>query len=109
MMFATAGTLAITTCDGHVYVLSYNPRINQGGSDSNWVHIRKSNSSGDWLTGIVAARGSSAGMFALDASGNLWTWGYGTYLGDGTAKNDNSNFATQMTMTIQDGNLKMIS
>src|SRR5690625_3464003 len=108
MMFATAGTLAITTCDGHVYVLSYNPRINQGGSDSNWVQIRKSSSSGDYLTGIVAARGSSAGMFALDASGNLWTWGYGTYLGDGTQKSDGRSFATQMTLPKNGGAIKMI-
>src|SRR5690625_1199141 len=107
MMFATAGTLAITTCDGHVYVLSYNPRINQGGSSSNWVHIRKSNSSGDWLTGIVAARGSSAGMIALDVNGDLWTWGYGTYLGEGSAKSDRQ-YATQMALPKSNGNIKMI-
>ncbi|HLS70914.1 MAG TPA: hypothetical protein VK027_04560 [Chitinophagaceae bacterium] len=79
MLFATTGTLALTTCGGDVYVISQNEAIRQNNnSATSWIRIRKSNAPNDYLTNIIATRGTPAGLMALDANGNLWTWGYNT-------------------------------
>jgi hypothetical protein len=106
MFFGTAGTLAITTCAGDVYVLSQNDQIRQAGSATQWVRIKKDANTN--LTGVVAVRGTSAGLVALDNQGKLWTWGYGTRLGDGTS-NATRAYATQMTPPGGTGSIKMIA
>ncbi|WP_118976761.1 SdrD B-like domain-containing protein [Taibaiella koreensis] len=81
MLYGTSCGLILTTCGGHVYVLTnYQPSLRGDGvtstavsSFTTWSHVEKQG--GGYLTGIVAARGTLSGAFALDNSGNLWTWG----------------------------------
>lgn len=81
MFFGTYGGLILTTCDGHVYVLTNNsPAVRGDGITSSditsfttWSHVEKQ--SGGFLTNIVAARRTNYGALALDASGSLWAWG----------------------------------
>jgi len=50
------------------------------------------------LDNVVALRGNGAFTFmALKGDGSVWTWGYKTFLGDGTAETSRP-FATQMTL-----------
>ncbi len=114
MLFATSGTLAMTTCAGEVYVLSQNLEIRQNGSATAWVKIQKAG--GGDLTGIVATRGTSEGLFALDNQGDLWTWGYGTRLGGTTQPAQaGQGLATRRPATKMNlpsgatGNIKMIA
>lgn len=108
MLFVTYQTIAITTCGGDVWVLSQQDRLRGNGNSGNattWYRVRKSSGASDWLTDIVVCRGSYRGLFALDGSGNIWTWGYSVYLGNNTAAN-NLNYATSMTKPA--GTIKMI-
>lgn len=108
MLFATTGTLALTTCGGDVYVISQNEAIRQNNnSATSWIRIRKSNAPNDYLTNIIATRGTPAGLMALDANGNLWTWGYNTRKANGQSAS-RRNFATQMNLPNHDGTIKMI-
>src|SRR5690554_32113 len=109
MMFVTGRTIAITTCGGDVYVLSQRPTINQGGSDTAWVRVQTTENGGtDYLTGVVALRGSAGVMFALKSDNTLWTWGQNTYLGDNSAAL-NRDKATQMQSPVPVGtDIKMI-
>ncbi|MCO5247398.1 MAG: Ig-like domain-containing protein [Chitinophagales bacterium] len=111
MLFGTVQTLALTTCSGEVYVLSQNDLINQGGGSTDWVRVQYSNNSNGntasgYLENIIATRGTSAGLVALDENGDLWTWGYGTRLGNNTTV-ANRTYAVKMTRP-KAGTIKMI-
>lgn len=110
MLFVTTGTIAITTCSGDVWVLSKTSEMRGAGSGGNaetWYRVR-TNSSGiaQYLTDVVAVRGSFRSLIALKRDGTIWTWGTNTYLGDGSnaAK---LKIATQMTAP-KAGTIKMI-
>ena len=108
MLFATTGTLIITTCVGEVYVLSkYTPiRGNGGGGDAvHWSKVMVNPSTP--LTDIIVARGSDARAFALKSDGTLWTWGAQTFLGDGIDALTRT-YATQMTLPAGIPGIKMI-
>lgn len=108
MMFASAGTLMITTCIGEVYVLSQRNvvRGNGGvGSSSQWSKVMTNPTTP--LSNIIVARGNSAVGFALKSDGTLWTWGSSTFLGDGSIAT-NRNYATQMTLPPGMPGVKMI-
>lgn len=109
MMFGSYRTLAITTCSGEVWVLAnlMNNRGAGSGSSSatTWSQVKKED--GTPLTGIVATRGTGWGLMALDADGDVWTWGQRTYLGDGSSY-AGRNAATKMTLPAHTGTIKMI-
>jgi gliding motility-associated-like protein len=108
MLFATTGTLIITTCLGEVFVLSQNANVrgNGGiGSSIQWSKVMIDDINP--LTNIIVARGNSFTGFALKSDGTLWTWGNFTSLGDGTAALSRS-FATQMTLPSGIPGIKMI-
>lgn len=108
MMFASAGTLMITTCIGEVYVLSQRNVVRGNGatgSSSLWSKVMINPTTP--LTNIIVARGNSAVGFALKSNGTLWTWGSSTYLGDGSDAT-NRNYATQMTLPPGMPGVKMI-
>ena len=120
MMFATSRVFAITTCDGAVWVATAESGWPRGANISttsgantfkNWYRVVK-DAANTPLSNIVACRGAGESLFALDASGNLWTWGTYVYLGTG-AEADSRAFkrvATQMTLPPLTGGerIKMI-
>ena len=110
MLFATYQALVITTCasdGGNVWVMSANSNM-RGNSTSpggSWYKVQKS--TGGDLTNIVAARGCTAGLIALDAGGNLWTWGDETYNNSNNV--DDRDRATSLPKPgTATGNIKMI-
>jgi len=108
MMFAAYQILVLTTCGGDVYALSINASMrgaNGAGSATAWSRVQKS--TGGFLTNIVAVRGTSRGLFALDASGNLFTWGINIWLGNNTGMTTATR-ATQMSLPGGNGAIKMI-
>ncbi|MGL5234956.1 MAG: hypothetical protein ACRC8Z_09405, partial [Empedobacter falsenii] len=101
MMFGSYGTLAITTCSGEAWVLSFTGNKNGDGTaqdDTNNViwHRVKTSASAD-LTNVVAMRGMHSALFALTSDGKLYTWGTGTYLGDGSSV-ANRTYATEVSI-----------
>ena len=112
MLFATSKTLVITTCSGNVWVLSQNGHMRgngNSGDNSTWYQVKKSSGANDFLTGIVATRGSATGLIALDASGNLWTWGTSTYDGNNNTSSPGArSYATAMKKPTGIGTIKMI-
>jgi hypothetical protein len=100
MMFATYGTLLITTCSGEVYfIVNYwgNSGSGSTGDVNVWAKVKKSTTAGlSDLTGIVSARGCPSGFVALDENGDLWTWGYRTW--DGANPRTQRSAAVQMTL-----------
>lgn len=106
MLFGSYRTLVITTCEGKVWVLSYNGNKNgdgtsQGGTNNNlWHPVYKSTTTngstkGDLLENVVATRGTSSALFALTSDGELYTWGTNTYINSGSASN--RTYATQVS------------
>lgn len=133
MIFATNGTLVLTTCEskgGRVYVLSmdetttgsggnrryhYNMRgdnsvnftSSQASKMTTWATVQKS--TGGDLTNIVAARGCSEGLIALDKTGSLWTWGNITYNNNsGTSATGRGTATTLPQHATATGSIKMI-
>lgn len=109
MLFGTYQTLVLTTCSskgGRVYVLSQKNNMRGDGSTgaATWATVQKS-TNGD-LTDIVATRGGSTGLIALDKNGGLWTWGDITY--DGVGNPSARSKATAMALPGGSGNIKMI-
>ncbi|MBX9449329.1 MAG: T9SS type A sorting domain-containing protein [Taibaiella sp.] len=111
MMFATNGTLLITTCGGEVYFITDYWGNSGSGSTSDvnvWAKVKKTTMDGTSdLTGIVAARGCPYGFIALDETGNLWTWGYETW--DGVNPRTHRSAAEQMALPADaTGSVKMV-
>lgn len=89
MMFAAPKVFVIVTCTGEVYVVgkSY---FQAGGCGSNcetsWVQVKKNNN--EYLTNIVAVRGTAQALFALSSTlsnSKLYTWGKNVYLSNGNS------------------------
>ncbi len=112
MLFGSFATLAITTCNGEAYILSFGGTKNGDGTNDNnsqaniWhrVFIALSDPSDpaqplevEPLEGVVAMRGRNGAMMALTQKGEIFTWGTDTYLGDGSDK-EVRYYATKMTL-----------
>ncbi|WP_312994687.1 hypothetical protein [Chryseobacterium flavum] len=102
MLFGSYKTLALTTCSGDVWVLAQNSSQYADGvawsstTERLWhrVHINASTT----LDNVVAIRGNgSRTLMALTATGEVYTWGQMTWLGDGTPQTIKT-FATKMTL-----------
>jgi gliding motility-associated-like protein len=108
MLFASTSTLMITTCAGGVYVLSQLiPVRGNGGTGTaiQWAQVMENSTTP--LSNVIVSRGNSEFGFALKADGTLWTWGAGTYLGNGTVA-QTRNYAMQMTLPAGMPAVKMI-
>ncbi|RZK52632.1 MAG: hypothetical protein EOO87_14780 [Pedobacter sp.] len=97
MMFASSNVLAITTCDGEVWVISstyaqLRGNGNAAPSATSWYKVKKS--LGVDLTDIVATRGSGTTLYALNTNGDIWTWGFRTIITTASSQ----NFATKMPL-----------
>lgn len=100
MMFGTRNGLAIVTCSGAAWVISSNSDVYGDGATDNPTNDilwhRVSTAANTPLNNIVAVRGTLESMIALTSTGDIYTWGVGTRLGDGTGPS-NRSFATLMS------------
>ncbi|MBK1896353.1 RCC1 domain-containing protein [Chryseobacterium paridis] len=105
MMFGSYRTLAITTCNGQAWVLSMNGSKNGDGTSQTtannrvWHRVKTGNGDNEFLTDVVAVRGNTNALMALTSNGKIYTWGTGTYLGDGSARS-NRAYATEMPLPL---------
>ncbi len=118
MLFATYENLAITTCNGDVWILTNQTGAMRGdgtlntptGYNRTWSQVTKTD--GSPLTGVVATRGAWGVFIALTYTGEIYTWGARTYLGNGTAVATGSTARTRATLmqapSTTDGPIKMI-
>lgn len=103
MMFGSYKTLAIVTCTGQAWVLSTNGSKNGDGTAQNatnnkiWHRVKTTASGNPYLKNVVAIRGTTEALIALTSTGEVYTWGNRTYLGDGSAI-ANRSYATKMTL-----------
>ncbi|MFC7346076.1 DUF6923 family protein [Chryseobacterium zhengzhouense] len=102
MLFGTYNALALTTCSGEVWVLAQEGRLFGDNASDNlanralWHRVRTNATT--TLNNVVAIRGNGwKTLMALTATGEVYTWGQGTRLGNGTAESARV-FATQMTL-----------
>ncbi|MCQ9638100.1 hypothetical protein MP478_01765 [Chryseobacterium sp. WG14] len=106
MMFGNQFSLAIVTCSGAAWTLSQaSAYYGDGGTTesiaNNSIWHRVKTSSSETLDNVVAVRGSAGAKFALTSEGKLYTWGRGTYIGDGTDNaitGTNRAFATEVVV-----------
>ncbi|OXA84096.1 T9SS type B sorting domain-containing protein [Flavobacterium hercynium] len=101
MMFATYKTLAITTCEGDVWVISQTPEVRGNGATGNattWYRVTTSDIGNPFLTNVVACRGNYDGLMALKADGTVHVWGSNVLLGDNTPLIVSQTTAVQMTL-----------
>ncbi len=93
MMFGSYGTLAITTCNGDAWVLSFIGDKNGDGTAQNatnnviWHRVKTAAPGNPDLVDVVAMRGTRNALFALTSDSKLYTWGTGTYINSGAAAN----------------------
>ena len=105
MLFVTNETMALTTCSGNVYVLTLNGAnagrgftgVLTAANAVQWYQATTSATGNPVLTDVIAVRGSKHTMFALTSTGQLYTWGLETYLGNNTAEAERTR-ATLMTL-----------
>lgn len=104
MMFGSYRTLAIVTCTGDAWVLSFNGSKNGDGTAEGttnnviWHRVKTSLAGNPNLDNVVAMRGTPNALFALTSDGKLYTWGTGTYINSGAAAN--RNYATEVSAPI---------
>ncbi len=110
MLFATTGSLTITTCSGNVYVLSKNSESRgngKNGTETEWAQVMENATTP--LTDIIVARGQSRNGFALKRDGTIWTWGYGAYSGNNFPGHIQTfDYATKMILPAGVTAVKMI-
>ncbi len=114
MLFVTANTIALTTCSGSVYMLTQigenagrglSGALNAAAS-TQWYQVTTTAAGNPALSNVIAVRGNQNTLFALTSSGQLYTWGTETFLGNNTAQNTRTRAAL---MTAPSANpIKMI-
>lgn len=110
MMFATTGALGIVTCDGSVYVLAKDYASMTGNPDpfyvDRWFQVKKDDN--NFLTNVIALRGTPRALMALTTNNEVYTWGENTLLGNETKyKVLTRNYATLMSLPAA-SQIKMI-
>lgn len=110
MMFGSYGTLAIVTCTGEAWVLSFNGSKNGDGTiqdpTNNVIWHRVKTAVNTNLEKVVVMRGTPNALFALTEDGKLYTWGTKTYLGNNTGQSDRL-FATEMSTNGLPGSISI--
>ncbi|MEY4289684.1 MAG: hypothetical protein RLZZ30_1772, partial [Bacteroidota bacterium] len=105
MLFVTPKTIALTTCSGYVYVLTQSSENSGTGlsgtqtaaNATTWLQVKTSATGNPALTNVISVRGSQNTLFALTSTGQLYTWGAETFLGNNTAMASRTR-ATLMTL-----------
>jgi gliding motility-associated-like protein len=114
MLFVTANTIALTTCSGSVYVLTQTGENAGRGltgalsaaASTQWYQVTTTASGNPALSNVVAVRGNLNTLFALTSSGQLYTWGSETFLGNNTAQNSRTRAALMTAPSVNP--IKMI-
>lgn len=112
MLFASTRVLAITTCDGTVFVLSNSREQNQGDGlalhSTTWSQVKVDAPGNPYLSDAIAVRGSTNTMMALTRNNEVYTWGYRTISGIESSYNPIARkYATKMKLP-EDAPIKMI-
>lgn len=104
---ASFQTLGLFTNSGEVYILTQASKEATGSgvsslNSSTWYQVKTGSGASDILTNVVALRfqvssSSQSAFMALTNSGDIYTWGNSTYLGNGSSQTSRA-YATQMTM-----------
>ncbi|MEN9973585.1 MAG: hypothetical protein RIS20_1932, partial [Bacteroidota bacterium] len=105
MLFVTPQTIALTTCSGNVFVLTQTAENSGTGlsgtqtaaNATTWLQVTTSATGNPALTNVISVRGSQKTLFALTSTGQLYTWGAETFLGNNTAIASRTR-ATLMTL-----------
>ena len=102
---AGTGAYAAIDTQGHVWTwgVNWNGRLGDGTTDARYTpaRVRKSGNGEDYLTGVVSITIGGGTMAAIDADGNVWTWGAGANGSLGNGFTDDSSYAVQV---VQGGN-----
>jgi alpha-tubulin suppressor-like RCC1 family protein len=87
-----AGVYAAIDTEGQVWAwgVNWNGRLGDGSTASRYTpgRVRKGPNPNDYLTGIVSISAGGGTVAAIDADGNVWTWGAGANgaLGNGSTQ-----------------------
>jgi alpha-tubulin suppressor-like RCC1 family protein len=94
------GVYAALDTDGQVWTwgVNWNGRLGDGTTNSRFTpaRVKKSASPDDYLTGIVSIAAGAGTIAAVDADGNVWTWGAGANGALGNGFTTDSSFAVQV-------------
>lgn len=87
--------------EGQVWTwgVNWNGRLGDGSGNSTRFHparVRKSSNPDDYLTGIVSISAGGGTMAAVDADGNVWTWGAGANGALGNGSTEDSAYPVQV-------------
>lgn len=76
-----AGVYAAIDTEGQVWTwgVNWNGRLGNGTTASRFTlaRVQKSSNPNDYLTGIISIAAGAGTLAAVDADGNIWTWGAG--------------------------------
>lgn len=102
---AGTGAYAAIDTQGQVWTwgVNWNGRLGDGTTNARYTpgRVRKSDNGEDYLKGVVSIAIGGGTMAAVDADGNVWTWGAGANGSLGNGFTDDSGYAVQV---LQAGN-----
>ena len=96
------GTSAYAVIDknGQVWTwgVNWNGRLGDGSNSSHFTpaRVKRSSAPGDYLTSIVSIAAGGGTMAAIDADGNIWTWGAGANGALGNGNTADSPYPVQV-------------
>ena len=95
-----AGVYAAVDTDGQVWTwgVNWNGRLGDGTTASRYTpaRVRKSSQPDDYLTGIVSIAAGGGTLAAIDADGNIWTWGAGANGALGNGSTEDQSYPVQV-------------
>jgi alpha-tubulin suppressor-like RCC1 family protein len=95
-----AGVYAAIDTEGQVWTwgVNWNGRLGDGSTSSRYTpaRVRKSANPDDYLTGIVSISAGGGTLAAVDADGNVWTWGAGANGALGNGGTQDSSYPVQV-------------
>jgi alpha-tubulin suppressor-like RCC1 family protein len=97
------GVYAAIDTEGRVWTwgVNWNGRLGNGSTTSRYTpaRVQKSANPGDYLTGVVSITAGGGTLAALDADGNVWTWGAGANGALGNGFMNDSSYPVQLIDT----------
>lgn len=102
-----AGVYAAIDTEGQVWTwgVNWNGRLGDGTTTSRFTpaRVKRSSAPNDYLTGIVSIAAGGGTLAAVDADGNVWTWGAGANGALGNGFTDDQSYPVQV-LTFGAGN-----